>query len=95
MGGRYRHVIVAIAIEVGGIPTNVAAESGVVVVGVNANSKADKAGIQKGDLIKEVNRQGVESVGQFKELIRTSQKGDGIDLLLKRMNAGYVVVHLA
>ena len=74
---------------------NVAAESGVVVVGVNANSKADKAGIQKGDLIKEVNRQGVESVGQFKELIRTSQKGDGIDLLLKRMNAGYVVVHLA
>ena len=74
---------------------NVAVESGVVVVGVNANSKADKAGIQKGDLIKEVNRQGIESVGQFKELIRTSQKGDGIDLLLKRMNAGYVVVHLA
>jgi len=73
---------------------NVAAESGVVVVGVNANSKADKAGIQKGDLIKEVNRQGVESVGQFKELIRTSQIGDGIDLLVKRMNAGYVVVHL-
>ena len=74
---------------------NVAIESGVVVVGVNANSKADKAGIQKGDLIKEVNRQGIESVGQFKELIRTSQKGDRIDLLVKRMNAGYVVVHLA
>jgi serine protease Do len=74
---------------------NVADESGVVVVGVNANSKAEKAGIQKGDLIKEVNRQGVESVGEFKKLIRTSQKGDGIDLLVKRMNAGYVVVHLA
>ncbi|MEJ2728407.1 MAG: DegQ family serine endoprotease [Deltaproteobacteria bacterium] len=74
---------------------NVAEKSGVVVVGVNANSKAEKAGIQKGDLIKEVNRQGVESVGGFKKLIRTSQKGDGIDLLVKRMNAGYVVVHLA
>ena len=74
---------------------NVAAESGVVVVGVNANSKADKAGIQKGDLIKEVNRRSIESVGEFKKLIHTSQKGDGIDLLVKRMNAGYVVVHLA
>jgi serine protease Do len=74
---------------------NVADESGVVVVGVNTNSKAEKAGIQKGDLIKEVNRQGVESVGQFKKLIRTSQEEDGIDLLVKRMNAGYVVVHLA
>jgi len=76
---------------------NVADESGVVVVGVNADSKAEKAGIQKGDLIKEVNRQGVESVGQFKKLIHTykKEKGDGIDLLVKRMNAGYVVVHLA
>jgi serine protease Do len=74
---------------------NVADDRGVVVVGVNANSKADKAGIQKGDLIKEVNRQGVESVGQFKELIHTYQNGEGIDLLVKRMNAGYVVVHLA
>jgi serine protease Do len=74
---------------------NVADESGVVVVGVSANSKAQKAGIQKGDLIKEINRQGIKSVGQFKKLIRTSQKGDGIDLLVKRMNAGYVVVHLA
>ena len=65
------------------------------VVGVNADSKAEKAGIQKGDLIKEVNRQGVESVGQFKKLIHTYKNGDGIDLLVKRMNAGYVVVHLA
>jgi len=74
---------------------NVADESGVVVVAVNANSKAEQAGIQKGDLIKEINRQGVESVGEFKKLIHTDQKGNGIDLLVKRMNAGYVVIHLA
>jgi serine protease Do len=66
-----------------------------VVVGVKADSKAENAGIQKGDLIKEVNRQGVESVGQFKELIHTDQKGEGIDLLVKRLNAGYMVIHLA
>ena len=74
---------------------NLSDDQGVVVVGVKADSKAENAGIQKGDLIKEVNRQGVESVGQFKELIHAYQKGEEIDLLVKRMNAGYVVVHLA
>lgn len=74
---------------------NLADERGVVVVGVNANSKAQKAGIQKGDLIKEVNRQSVESVGEFKKMIHTHKKSEGINLLVKRMNAGYVVVHLA
>jgi serine protease Do len=74
---------------------NLSDDKGVVVVGVKADSKAENAGIQKGDLIKEVNRQGVESVGQFKELIHTDQKGEGIDLLVKRLNAGYMVIHLA
>ena len=74
---------------------NVADGSGVVVVSVNANSKAEKAGIQKGDLIKEVNRQSVESAGELKKLIHSYKDGEGIDLLVKRMNAGYVVVHLA
>jgi serine protease Do len=74
---------------------NLSDDKGVVVVGVKADSKAENAGIQKGDLIKEVNRQGVESVMEFKKLIHTSSKADGLDLLVKRMNAGYVVIHLA
>jgi serine protease Do len=74
---------------------NMADDKGVVVVGVSANSKAEKAGIQKGDLITEVNRQNLESVGEFKKLIRSNKKGEVIDLLVKRMNAGYVVIHLA
>jgi serine protease Do len=74
---------------------NLSDDKGVVVVGVKADSKAENAGIQKGDLIKEVNRQGVESVNEFKKLIHTSKKAEGIDLLVKRLNAGYVVIHLA
>jgi serine protease Do len=69
-------------------------DKGVVVVGVNTDSKADKAGIQKGDLILEVNRQDVDSVGEFKKLIQSNRGVDGIDLLVKRMQAGYVVIHL-
>ena len=70
-------------------------DSGVVVVSVSANSKAEKAGIQKGDLIKEVNHQNVESVSDFKKLLKNQKNADGIDLLVKRMSAGYMVIHLA
>jgi serine protease Do len=74
---------------------NMEENRGVVVVGVNANSKADKAGIQKGDLILEVNRQDVESVSEFKKRIRNDKGANGIDLLVKRLQTGYVVIHLA
>ena len=74
---------------------NIADNKGVLVVGVNTDSKADKAGIQKGDLILEVNRQNVDSVSEFKKLIQSDRDVDGIDLLVKRMQAGYVVIHLA
>jgi serine protease Do len=74
---------------------DIAGDSGVVVVGVSADSKAEKAGIQKGDLIEEVNRQDVKSVSDFKKLIKNHKAAEGIDLLVKRMNAGYMVIHLA
>jgi len=74
---------------------NVADDKGVVVVGVKTDSKAHKAGIQKGDLIIEVNRQDVESANELKKLMKNGKDADGIDLLIKRLQAGYVVVHLA
>lgn len=74
---------------------NLTEDKGVVVVGVKANSKAGQAGIQKGDLIKEVNRQQVASTSDFKKMIHKENSGDGVDLLVKRLNTGYVVIHLA
>ena len=74
---------------------NLTDDKNIVVAGVKANSKAEKAGIQKGDLIKEVNRQHVESTSDLKKLIHKNNNGDGVDLLVKRMNAGYVVIHMA
>ncbi len=69
--------------------------SGIIVVGVQADSKADKAGIEEGDLILEVNHGSVDSVNQFKKRLDQSKKGAGIKLLVKRMNAGLIVIHLA
>ena len=74
---------------------NIKETSGVIVVAVTPDSKAQAAGIQQGDLIIEVNRKNVASVKDFKNLIDQHQKGDGIDLLVKRMNGGLMVIHLA
>ena len=68
---------------------------GVVVVGVVPNSKAEAAGIEKGDLIIEVNHENVVSASDFKKLIHQHKKGGTIDLLVKRVNAGLTVIHLA
>jgi serine protease Do len=67
--------------------------SGVIVVGVEPDGRAAAAGVKKGDIIVEVNRVDVESVKDFKNLI--DQKGDGISMLVRRMNAGLIVIRLA
>ncbi|MGD8364972.1 MAG: PDZ domain-containing protein, partial [Desulfobacterales bacterium] len=74
---------------------NLGNANGIIVVGVQAGSKADKAGVEEGDLILEVNHGSVASVTQFKKLLDQNKKGDGIKLLVKRMNAGLLVIHLA
>jgi serine protease Do len=74
---------------------NIKETTGVIVIVVEPNSKAQAAGIQQGDLIIEVNRKNVASVKEFKNLIDQHKKGDGVNLLVKRMNGGLMVIHLA
>jgi serine protease Do len=74
---------------------NIKETTGVIVIGVEPNSKAQAAGVQQGDLIIEVNRKNVASVQDFNNLIDQHKKGDGINLLVKRMNGGLMVIHLA
>jgi len=68
--------------------------SGVIVVGVVANSQADTAGVQQGDLIIEINHKDIGSVKDFKALIDQPNKADGINLLVKRLNSGLMVIQL-
>ena len=74
---------------------NIEETTGVIVIKVDPNGKAGAAGIQQGDLIIEVNRENVASVKDFKNLIDRHKKGNGINLLVKRMNAGLMVIQLA
>jgi serine protease Do len=59
-------------------------ESGVMVVGVQPGSPADRAGLQRGDLIREVNRQPVQSVQEVRDAITKAESQDSLILLVKR-----------
>jgi serine protease Do len=68
----------------------------VVVVGVAPGSAADDAGIQTGDVIKEVNREVVKSVDDYNAAMKKTGKNKPLLLLLKRgAQAFYVTIRLS
>ncbi len=59
-------------------------DKGVVVTGVTPGSPAEDAGLQKGDVIKEVNRHEVRNAGDFESQLSKLKKDDAAALLVKR-----------
>ncbi len=66
-------------------------EKGVIVTSVKAESAADEAGIQKNDLIKEVNRIPISSVSDFRRATEHLGKNESSAMLLKRGNNTFYV----
>ncbi|MDA8432717.1 MAG: DegQ family serine endoprotease [Nitrospiraceae bacterium] len=70
--------------------------SGVVVVGVEQGSPAEDAGIQAGDVIKEVNREPVRNADEYNAAMRKAGKNAPLLLLVKRgAQAFYVTIQLS
>ena len=67
-------------------------EEGLVVAGVEPGSKGAEAGIQQGDVIKEINHSSVQTVPELKRHVEKAKTGDALELLLKRVGAGLLVV---
>lgn len=66
---------------------------GVLIVKVEPNSLAQAEGLREGDLIKEINRMEVSSVGEFASAIARSRRGDTLLLrVLRESRAFYVVL---
>ena len=63
---------------------NLKSAEGVVVTRVDEGSPAGEAGIQRGDVIREVNRQRVRSMGDFERLTKNVKEGDRLTVLLQR-----------
>jgi serine protease Do len=69
-------------------------EKGILVVGVQPGSKADQAGIQQGDLLKEINRKPVDSVKTLKSELK-DKSGDSVQFLVKRPSSGFLVITIS
>ena len=67
------------------------ANHGVVVVGVQPGSPADRAGIHKGDVILEVNHQPVNSVTEVKGAITKANDEGTLLLLVKRDRGSFFI----
>jgi len=73
---------------------NIKRNAGVMVIGVELNSKAAKAGFQRGDIIIEINRKNIKNVDDYKKSIKKIHKGKEIAFLVERINAGLIVIQL-
>ena len=70
------------------------AEKGVMVVGVEPDSKGGEAGVLPGDLIKEINHREVKDVDQYLKEIGKFKKGETISLYILRSNRGFMAITL-
>jgi len=70
-------------------------EKGIVITSVASGSAAEDAGLQSGDLIKEVNRREVSTVAEFNRELSKIKKGDSVALLVQRgPNTFYVGIEV-
>jgi len=73
---------------------NINEKTGVVVTEVKAGTKAEEAGIMHGDIIKEINHKPVNTISEYNEIIDDIDKGDSIQMFIKRSNEGFIVIKL-
>jgi serine protease Do len=69
-------------------------ENGVLVTDVKDDSLAREADVRPGDIIKEINRTVVKDRNAFAQLMKKNEKSETIQLLVKRRNAGYLVIKI-
>jgi serine protease Do len=57
---------------------------GVVVTAVESGSPAEDAGLRRGDIILEVNRQPIEDTDGYRKALRAGEKGKNVLFLVRR-----------
>ncbi len=73
---------------------NITEDKGVFVIEVASGSKAESAGVLVGDIVKEINRTGINTVKEYNNIIKKCKKGESVELLIKRMSVGFLVIKL-
>jgi len=73
---------------------NITETVGVIVTDVQSGSPAEEAGLRAGDIIKEINRQSIESVRDYTAALKKVEKNGTASLFVWRKNAGFLVLKL-
>jgi serine protease Do len=63
---------------------NLRTNEGVIVARVDEGSPAAEAGIQRGDVIREINRHRIRSTADYEKITREAKEGDRLTVLLQR-----------
>jgi len=71
---------------------NLGETAGVVVVGVESGSKGSEAGVQVGDIIKEINHHAIETGKDYTASMQKIKTGGSVNLFIWRKNAGFLVI---
>ncbi len=74
---------------------NLPSDKGVVVTNVAEGSSADMAGIEKGDIIRQVNQKDINTVEDYTKILSSVKKGEMVSLLIGRGNANIYVAMTA
>ncbi len=72
---------------------NISETEGIVVVSVEQNGPADKADVQEGDLIVEIDHKPVKTLEDYQSEIEKVKKGETISLLVKR-SRGFLALNI-
>ncbi len=73
---------------------NLKEAKGVIVTGVEPDSKAEESGIRMHDIIKEINHNSIATVSDLNKVISEIQKGETINMFIWRMNRGFLVLKM-
>jgi len=71
---------------------NMSETQGVIVVDVVSGSIGDEAGVQAGDVIKEINHQVISTVDDYKKALKKVEEGDFAQMFIRRKDAGFLVI---
>jgi len=73
---------------------NIEDMTGVVVIAVASDSSGAAAGIQMGDIIKEINHRVIESLDDYQTAIKKIKEAENANFFIWRRNAGFLVIKL-
>jgi len=67
---------------------------GVIITQISPDSKAMQAGLQVGDVIKEINHREIKTQKDYEDALTAAESSKEISMFVRRQNAGFIVIKI-